>query len=325
MKILKSCLVLIFVLALILLLAGPQLTPRIQPSQSSQETSSAASAPDIEKYIQARESQNNSIKPGFEKSILWFDANTKMKTPLAIVYIHGFSATPRDLSPVVERVAKDLGANVFFTRLKAHGLTKSTEFKSVRAQDWIDDAREALAIGRRIGNRVVLIGTSTGGLLSLYEAYENLAAKDIASLVLISPLFGLPDPRAKFISGPFGPWLARLLLGREHHFHAENLLHEQYWTTTYPSEAIASLMDLVNGAARFDLSEIKVPTLVLYTSKDTVVDIELVKKRFFEIGSQDKILIDLPEANRHEFAGIALAPQAIDPTVREIVKFIRAH
>jgi esterase/lipase len=255
--------------------------------------------------------------------ILWANPKAKLKTKLALVYLHGFSASSRDLSPVVERVAAELGANAFFTRLKAHGLNNGSAFKTVKAEDWINDAREALAIGRKVGDRVVLIGTSTGGLLALADVYESLSSLDISSLIMISPNFGIPDSRAKFISGPLGPWLARLLLGREHSFQTDSALQRQYWTTTYASEGIASLMDLVNSTSNFKLSLVKVPTLVLFTSKDTVVDVSLIRKKFSEIGSVDKVLIDLPEARRHEFAGDALGTQATDATVREIVSFVR--
>jgi alpha-beta hydrolase superfamily lysophospholipase len=48
----------------------------------------------------------------------------------------------------------------------AQGTATGAEFASISAQDWLDDARETLAIGRRIGERVVMIGTSTGALPS---------------------------------------------------------------------------------------------------------------------------------------------------------------
>ena len=76
-------------------------------------------------------------------------------------------------------------------------------FATATAQDWLDDAREALAIGRRIGDRVVLIGISTGALLATMAALED-NSPDIAALVLLSPNFAIRDWRGRFISGPLG-------------------------------------------------------------------------------------------------------------------------
>src|SRR5262249_45000757 len=132
-----------------------------------------AAANDLEAYITAREDSVAGVKPAARKGIRWRDANHKTRTPIAIVYLHGFSATRAELSPVVEHAADSLGANVFFTRLAAHGRVDGEGFASVSPQQWIDDAREALAIGRRLGDRVVVIGTSTGALLAMELAAES--------------------------------------------------------------------------------------------------------------------------------------------------------
>ena len=104
-----------------------------------------AKVPDVDLYLSRREAQHAEIKPGQAKTILWNDPAARSKTPLALVYIHGFSASRKDVAPVVETLAGTLGANAFLTRLAAHGRTTPAEFAAVSAQDWLDDAREALA------------------------------------------------------------------------------------------------------------------------------------------------------------------------------------
>ena len=74
----------------------------------------------IEKNIASSEAKVSNLRPNIEKKILWAD-KINQKTPKSIVFIHGFSATRVELSPVIENVAKALGANVFFTRLTGHG------------------------------------------------------------------------------------------------------------------------------------------------------------------------------------------------------------
>ena len=61
------------------------------------------------------------IRPGLQKEIVWANPATKTKTPLAIVYIHGFSASKGEVRPLPDKVASALGANLFFTRLTGHG------------------------------------------------------------------------------------------------------------------------------------------------------------------------------------------------------------
>ena len=127
------------------------------------------------------------------------------KTPLSLVYLHGFSASRKRH----RAGGRDLGGarsapTPFSTRLAAHGRTTPAEFATVTAQDWLDDAREALAVGRRIGDRVVLIGISTGALLATMAALEDNSLRHRGAGAAVAQ-FRLRDWRAKFISGPLGP------------------------------------------------------------------------------------------------------------------------
>ena len=61
-----------------------------------------AKVPDVDLYLSRREAQHAEIKPGQAKAILWNDPAARSKTPLALVYIHGFSASRKDVAPVVE-------------------------------------------------------------------------------------------------------------------------------------------------------------------------------------------------------------------------------
>jgi len=306
-----------------------------------------AQADDLDTYLREREALEAGVKPDLAKAILWHDSATRGRTPLSLVYVHGFSASRKDISPVVETLGQGLKANVFFTRLAAHGMTSPDAFATVTPQDWLDDAREALAIGRRIGERTILIGTSTGALLATVVALEDepvgfddeLAAlqerrtargdggvapepSDIAALVLLSPNFGVRDWRVKFLSGPMGWLLARIVIGRDYSFHPTNAAHAALWTPRFPSHGIVALMDLVNHARRLPLARLRVPTLVLYTDNDTVVDVGAIGARFSEIGATRKRLVNVPGATRHELTGAALAPDTVDTVEREIVKFV---
>ncbi len=115
---------------------------------------------DLDAYLSQKELQFPDIRPNTEKRIVW--AGEKgARTPLAVIYVHGFSATSEEIRPVPDEVAAALGANLFFTRLAGHGRTGEA-LASATAGDWIEDMAEAMAIGRRLGDRVLVISTSTG-------------------------------------------------------------------------------------------------------------------------------------------------------------------
>lgn len=331
-RILAALLILIAVVA-VAFLAGPFF--RWQPTLSSDVVERVSAATDLDAYLKESEAKfGDRIKPGLEKGIVWYQPPQEEgdkakgevahgKTPVSVVYLHGFSASRGETAPLPQTIAEKLGANLFYTRLAAHGLKDGEDFATVRPQDWIDDAREALAIGRRLGDRVIVVGMSTGALLGLQLALENLDKTDLAALVLISPNFHPAASSARWVTGPLGPLWAKIFIGKDREFPTESEAHAYNWTARYRSEGVVALMDLVHYAAAMDLRQVKLPVLALYTKKDTVVSVPLIEKRFEELGSPMKKLVDLPQATRHEFAGQVLAPEVVAPAADEIVAFIR--
>jgi len=313
-----------FVVAIPATVLGVDTFVRWKPSPSSGIVARVETTRDLDAYLRTREDSVADVKQAARKGIIWRDSVHKTKTPLAIVYLHGFSATRSELSPVVEHLGDSLGANVFFTRLAAHGLTNGEAFAMVSPQQWIDDAREALAIGRQLGNRVIVVGTSTGALLAMQLANESRDSVSPAALVLISPNHEPADWRGRFVAGPFGPRLARLIGGAYHGFKPANAAQAELWTTRYRSEGVAALMDLVLYAQTIDVSKIRIPVLTLYTHTDDVVRIDLIQSRHTQFGSRSKEIVDVPEATNHVLAGAAMGPRATDPVVNLITRFIRS-
>ena len=59
------------------------------------------------------------------------------------------------------------------------------------AERWLEDAVEAFAIAEQIGQRLVIIGCSTGGSLAYWLAAQPWALPKIDVIVLVSPAFAL--------------------------------------------------------------------------------------------------------------------------------------
>ncbi len=291
------------------------------PLLSWQPTIPSISIPeDIDAYLKNQESQFNNMTPDTEKKIFWANPETKEKTHYSLIYFHGFSATRQDLSPTFEDLAKNLGANLFMTRLKGHGLGPEG-FADVTAQDWIQDAHEALLIGNRIGENVIVAGDSSGAVLGIHLAHID---PKIFAQILISPNFKVNNPLALFASGPLGPLWARLLIGPYRSFHPENVDHEKYWTTRYRVQGVSALMDLLKYISHLDFTQIHQPTLVIYSDRDAVVSTEKIKSRFEEFGTQKKELVLFNDAeNAHVISGRILSPKATAPIVQKMTEFLR--
>lgn len=252
-----------------------------------------------------------SIRQGQEKGVQWASPG-QFQTDLAIISIHGFSASRLELDPVISEVAEKLHANVVFTRLAAHGLSDGEDFASVRARDWAIDIEEAIEVGRRIGRRVAIVAMSTGAPLALeYAARHDVeirAERKISSLVLLSPNY---DPAAFgtfLLPGRTGRFFATTLLGPYRQFHTENKLHADRWTWKYRTEGLAAMMLAVESARHLDLSKIALPTLTIYSHVDDVVSISEIERRSQEFAPPSQT-IEWSKATRHQLASATFTPE----------------
>jgi alpha-beta hydrolase superfamily lysophospholipase len=141
-----------------------------------------------------------------------------------------------------------------------------------RAGDWIEDMAEAMAIGRRLGDRVLVIATSTGGTLAAIAATDPVLSEGLAGVVLVSPNFGVNSAAAKILDLPLARHWGPLVAGETRSFEPLNDAQARYWTTSYPTVALFPMAALVRHARGLDYSAVTIPALVIYSPQDQVVD-----------------------------------------------------
>lgn len=281
---------------------------------------------ELDRWLARGEGAVPGIRPGDGKEIVWADPAAPSHTPLAVVYLHGFSADRHEISPVAERVAAGLGANLFLTRLAGHG-RDGAAMAEAAAEDWLQDAEEAMAVGSRLGGRVVLMGTSTGGTLALWVAAQERWRDRLAALVLVSPNLGPRDGSSAVLLWPWGGVLARLAVGPERCFEPLNAEQARHWTTCYPTRALLPMMALVHHVRGLDPAAIRVPALVLYSPEDRVVDQRRTEALFPLLGSPRKELVAVEgsdDPSHHVLAGDIVSPATTDRVVEIVTAFIAA-
>ncbi len=276
----------------------------------------------LERHLQAEEARFPGLTPGTEKHIVWGEKG-RQRAPWAVVYLHGFSATRQEMAPLPERLAESLGGNTFYTRLAGHGLPGEAMGEASVGQ-WKADALEALQIGQRLGERVLVVGASTGATLAAWLAQRE-EAKGVAGWVLISPNFGPRDPKAGVINWPWGRSIARMVQGPEYQETPANERKARFWTHRYPTKALFPMMALVERVRGSELGKIQAPTLMLMSPRDTVIDVSEARAAFERIGSARKQLIEVDYSEspgQHVLAGEIDAPRAVPPMVEQIREFV---
>ena len=195
-------------------------------------------------------------------------------------------------------------ANLYLPRLSDHGLIEEEPMLNFTGQKYIDDAREALAVAKKIGQKVIVISSSTGGTLSLILGNDP----QIAALLMFSPNIEIYDPRSKLLTLPWGLQIAQLVLGSK--YHIMNKITKQkknYWTTRYRLEPTVELQKLIETGMRPEIfKRITAPVFMGYYYKnqeeqDKVVSIPAMLKMFDQLGTSDgkKQKMAFPDAGDH--------------------------
>nr|WP_246367655.1 alpha/beta fold hydrolase [Aurantimonas endophytica] len=244
---------------------------------------------------------------------------------MAIVYVHGFSAAKGETRPLADEVAQALGANLFYTRLAGHG-RDGAAMEQASVNDWINDLAEAVAVGRTIGNRVIVIATSTGATLAATGAAKGGFMQDVTGLVLISPNFGLLDRWSFALDLPFVREILPLFGSDTYGFEPASPAQAENWTTRYPIGALAPMGALVRAARSADLQAVLTPLLVLYSRSDAIVDpaaTEVVVAEWAGPAEAVEIRGSGDPAN-HVLAGDILSPQTTADVAARITAWIKA-
>lgn len=254
------------------------------------------------------------------RRIIWA-GRPNVKTPVAIVYLHGFSASSQEIRPVPDLIAAWRGANLYYARLNGHGLDGAS-MGTAQVTDWAQDVAEAVAIGRRLGEQVVVIGSSTGGTLAALAARDPKLGPQIDGVVLISPNFGLQNRWAFLARLPLARQWLPLIAGRERCFTPVNDQHRQYWTNCYPISAILPMVALVATANRGSFADATQPLLALWSSDDKVVD-PAATLRVLESwgGTVTKLPVTMgpgDDPSAHVIAGDILSPGQTAPVATRI-------
>ncbi len=306
-----------------LALAAFALGPRV-PADTTIRFDPASIGAHPDAYLARSEAAVPGIRPGLAKEIVWADPATKAKTQVALVYIHGFSASKGELRPLPDELAAALGANLFYTRLAGHGLDGAALAKA-SMNDWVNDYAEAIAIGRAIGDKVVVAATSNGAALATWGATEPRLARDVAAMVLISPNYRIRGFGDFLLTWPWGGAIADALIGKERGFTPLNPLHARYWTSRYPTRAILPVAALTALARTAPVENVRIPAIFVFSDADQVVRADVTRQVAARWGGPHEILSveENGDPGSHVIAGDALSPSTTDALADEILVFLR--
>ena len=140
---------------------------------------------DLAREVMQREHGVADLKPDNGARVVFREGAPHVRLPLAVVYLHGLTASQGEGMPAHRALADACDAHLFLNRLHGHGTDLPESLHGITADRCRRDAVHALEIGRALGERVILVGTSMGASLALDLAADYPA--DIAAVVAWSP------------------------------------------------------------------------------------------------------------------------------------------
>lgn len=274
----------------------------------------------LEQYVAANEAKHK-LKPNNEARIVWNDSS-HTRTPYAIVYLHGFTASQMEGSPIHEQFAKRFSCNLYLSRLADHGIDTTDALVNFTPDRLWESAKQALAIGKKLGDKVILVSTSTGGTLALKLAAEY--PEDVHALINLSPNIAINNGAAFLLNDPWGLYIVRAVKGGKYSI-SEDDTEEQakYWYTQYRLEATTQLEELVETTMTEEtFKRVKQPSLTLYYYKneeeqDPQVKVSAMLDMNAKLGTPDalKQTVAFPDAGRH-----VIGSSLTNPNYEEVYK-----
>lgn len=316
--------ILILLILLITFFVGP-VPP--DPVYDTEWPQVPADLTELEQYITTRE-DSLPTRTDNQARILWHDSIPRV-TEYSFVYLHGFAGSYRDGYPVNANVADTFGANIYMARWADHGLMPPASLENFTPDAAWESAKEALAIGRRIGKKVIVMSTSTGGTLAF-----QLAAKypdSVFALINMSPNLKDDVPGTFLLNSPWGMELAMLVsLGDSRELEHEEPQASQYWDTIYPARALVNLQALVSTVVKKETFEqVSCPVQTLYYHKnmfeeDERVEVDKIPKVHKQLATpsnlKEEVALDTPGTH---FIGSDIKSKDYRAAQREIIRFCR--
>jgi esterase/lipase len=248
------------------------------------------------------------MKPDNEARIVWADTSVKEKTKIAMLYLHGFSASQGEGEPVHRNLSRKYNANLYLARLEDHGIDLGdSTMINMTSDKYYSSAENALRIASKLGDEVIVIGTSAGGMLTLHLASRH---PEIKAIVLYSPCVQLYDKMAPVLDNPWGKQIVNAVAGPLSVYPAESDLHSRYWTLKYSNQGLVALQNLITHAMKPEVfSKIKCPVFLAYYYKneeeqDKTVSVPAMLKMFDELGTPENLKrkMAFPETGAHVIA-----------------------
>lgn len=184
---------------------------------------------------------------------------------IGIVLVHGFTACPIDMKPLADILHTTYGYTIAAPLLEGHGLSPE-EFINTSWKDWVRSGKQAIDRLRYECEKVIGIGHSMGGLITLHLASEG----KLDGVVSINAPIIFCDRNLHFADRLLGKqdYVEKPNKESEISVNKEGLPHFSY--TKVPVTCFVSLNKAITPVQN-ELRKIECPAMVVQSLEDKTV------------------------------------------------------
>jgi esterase/lipase len=224
---------------------------------------------DKRRFDQPQHAEINSLQTATQNSepfLLKSDDNKE----LAVLITHGFLASPAEIRGLADTIHKQ-GFTVMGTRLRGHG-TSPWDLRDRGWEDWLESVDAGCEVLSRFASKVLLVGFSTGGTLSLVHAAEG--KPQIAGVCCICAPMKFRNKNMRFVPLMYGAneivrWLSKYEGVMPFRQTEPENPHINY--RHMPIRGLYELTRLVNHA-KANIPRIDCPVTIIQADEDHVVE-----------------------------------------------------
>jgi len=205
------------------------------------------------------------------------------KSEWGALVLHGFTSSLDCVSGIAPYLEKR-GIAYRFPVLRGHG-TSPHDMVGTTYEDWYEDAEKALYELSEHAEKIIVMGLSMGGLVSIDLGINH--PEMVNNVILLAAALRFADPLS-----PITPVMARVFKywDSPNSYNDEDLKEKN--NSNYPVFATDSFASLFKASKEVEkrLKDFDRPVLVIGSKKDNVVDPRAARIIFNKISSADKML-----------------------------------
>ena len=212
--------------------------------------------------------------------------------------MHGYKSSPAQTLEMAT-FFNNKNIPVYGVRLSGHG-TSPLDLKNTSWQEWLDSLQRGYAVLSQFCQKIIIVGFSTGGLLTLVKASLINKNSKLKGIAVVNSALKLKDIRAKMVSG-INLW-NELLEKFDINKGKFEFIDDKPETPefNYSRHYLSSVVELAKlmKYCQDNLSKINTPALVIQTMHDPVVNAVSGNIVFDNIASEKKFLFT-PNLHHH--------------------------